>query len=83
MNIGSTAGSAFTTAASGINQGTDQVKRAAQEVVGASTSRPVEGTGKLSEAVTDLKQGERSVEANAKVLQAADRTLGSIIDVEA
>lgn len=83
MNIGSTAGSAFTTATAGINQSTDQVKRTAQEVIGATTTRPVEGSGKLAEATTDLKQAERSVETNAKVVQAADKTLGSIIDIEA
>lgn len=83
MNIGSTVGSAFTTAASGINQGTEQVKRAAQDVADATTTRPVEGADKLAKSTIDLKQGERSVEANAKTLQAADKTLGSIIDIEA
>ena len=83
MNIGSTAGSAFTTASAGISQGTEQVRRAAQDVVGATTERPVEGADKLAESATDLKQAERSVEANAKVLEAADKTLGSIIDIQA
>ena len=83
MNIGSTAGSTFTTATAGINQGTDQVRRAAQDVVGATTERPVEGPDKLAKAATDLKEGERTVEANAKVVEAADKTLGSIIDIQA
>jgi hypothetical protein len=83
MNIGSTTGSAFTTASAGISQGTEQVKRAAQDVVDATTERPVEGPDKLADAATDLKQAERSVEANAKVLKAADQTVGSIIDVQA
>lgn len=83
MNIGSTMGSALTTAATGINQGSEQVSRAAERVVEATTSRPVQGTGDIAEAMTDLKQGERSVEMNAKVMQAADKTLGSIIDIQA
>ncbi|WP_419811602.1 hypothetical protein [Bacterioplanoides sp.] len=83
MNIGSTTGSAFTTASAGISQGTDQVRRAAQDVVDATTERPVEGPDQLAQAATDLKEGERSVEANARVLEAEDRTLGSIIDIQA
>lgn len=83
MNIGSTAGSAFTSAAYAIDQGSSQVRRAAQDVVSASTTRPVESPGKLAESMTDLKEGEQMVQAGSKVMQAADRQLGSLIDVTA
>ncbi|MCA6065082.1 hypothetical protein [Thalassolituus marinus] len=83
MNIGSTTGSAYTTAAQTLNQGTSQVERAAQEVVDATTARPVEGTGKVASAMVDLKEAEVTTEAGAKVLQAADKSLGSLIDIEA
>ena len=52
MNIGSTAGSAFTTAAAAVSQGTEQVNRAARDVVDATTERPVEGVGKTEKALT-------------------------------
>ena len=42
MNIGSTAGSTFATAAYGVSQGTEQVAKAAQTVVETTTERPVE-----------------------------------------
>lgn len=83
MNIGSTAGSAFTTASYGVSQGADQVQRAAQDVAGASTARPVEGTANLASSMTDMKQGQQAVDANAKVIQAEDKKLGSLIDIEA
>jgi flagellar basal body rod protein FlgG len=80
MNIGSTTGSAFTTASYGVSQGSDQVQRAAQSVADATTQRPVEGTGKLAAAMTDMKQGQQAVDANAKVMQASDQQLGTLID---
>lgn len=83
MNIGSTAGSAFTTASYGVSQGTEQVQRAAQDVAGASTERPVEGVASLASSMTDMKQGQQAVDANAKVIQAEDKQLGSLIDIEA
>lgn len=83
MNIGSTAGSAFTTATYGVSQGNEQVQRAAQDVVDATTARPVEGTADLASSMTDMKQGQQAVDANAKVIQAADKQLGSLIDIEA
>ncbi len=83
MNIGSTTGSAFTSGAYAVDQGNVQVKRAAQDVVDATTSRPVEGVGNLSSAMTDLKQGEETVAAGSKVLEAADKQLGTLIDTQA
>ena len=83
MNIGSTAGSAFTSATYAIDQGNSQVRRAAQDVADAATVRPVESPGKLAESMTDLKEGEQMVQAGSKVLEAADRQLGSLIDIQA
>ncbi|MDF1762929.1 MAG: hypothetical protein P1U57_05930 [Oleibacter sp.] len=83
MNIGSTAGSSFTNAASNVVQVTEQVQRVAQDVADATTSRPVEGVGKLATAMTDLKQQEVQMSASVKVMQAADSNLGSLIDTNA
>ena len=83
MNIGSTAGSAFTTAAAAVSQGTEQVNRAARDVVDATTECPVEGVGKTEKALTELKQGEVAVSAGAKAIEAADKQIGSLIDTSA
>ncbi|MEK9765203.1 MAG: hypothetical protein VW274_01870 [Thalassolituus sp.] len=83
MNIGSTAGSTLTNASYGVSQANEQVTKAAQTVGETTTARPVEGTGDLASAMTDMKQGQQAVDANAKVMQAADRQLGSLIDIHA
>lgn len=83
MNIGSTTGSAFTSASYAIDQGMTQVRRAAQDVADATTERPVEGVGEASSAMVELREGENNVSAGAKVLQASDKTLGTLIDTQA
>lgn len=83
MNIGSTTGSAFMASGSAVVQATDQVYRAAQDVVDATTARPVEGAGDISSAMTDLKQGQQAVDANVKVLQAQNEALGSLLNTKA
>lgn len=83
MNIGSTTGSSFTSGTYAISQGVSQASRAAQEVVEATTTRPVEGVGELSKPMTDLKRAEHLVAAGGKVVQAADEQLGTLIDIKA
>ncbi|ASP38587.1 hypothetical protein CHH28_07820 [Bacterioplanes sanyensis] len=83
MNIGSTTGSAFTSATTGIAQGMEQVRQAAQQVNDATTTRPVQDAPEVSEGLVNLREGERQVEANAKVLEAADQQLGTLIDIQA
>lgn len=83
MNIGSTLGSTFTSGSYAISQGTSQAQRAAQDVVDATTGRPVEGVGDLSKPMTDLKQAEHLVKAGSKVIQAADTQTGTLLDIMA
>ena len=83
MNIGSTSGSSFSSASAGIQQSTEQVKEAAQQVVEATTARPAQGTVEVTDALLKLKEGEQGVEVNAKVLEAADKQIGTLLDIEA
>lgn len=83
MNIGSTSGSSFSIANAGIQQSTEQVKQASQQVVEATTARPAQGTVEVTDSLVKLKEGEQGVEANAKVLEAADKQIGSLLDIEA
>ncbi len=83
MNIGSTSGSSFTIATAGIQQSSEQVKQASQEVVAATTTRPTQGTVEVTDALLKLKEGEQGLAANAKVLAAADQQLGTLLDIKA
>jgi hypothetical protein len=83
MNIGSTSGSSFSIATAGVQQSTEQVKQAAQQVVEATTTRPAQGTVEVTDALLKLKEGEQGVAANAKVLESADKQIGSLLDIEA
>lgn len=83
MNLGSTSGSSFSIAAAGIQQSSEQVKQAAQQVVEATTARPAQGTVEVTDALVKLKEGEQGVAVNAKVVEAADKQIGSLLDIEA
>lgn len=83
MNLGSTTGSSFSIASAGIQQSTEQVKQAAQQVVEATTARPAQGTVEPTDALLKMKEGEQGVAANAKVLEASDKQIGSLLDVQA
>jgi hypothetical protein len=83
MNLGSTLGSSFSITSAGIQQNTEQVKQAAQQVVEATTARPAQGTVEVTDALVKLKEGEQGVALNAKVLEAADKQIGSLLDIKA
>jgi len=83
MNLGSTSGSSFSIATAGIQQSSEQVKQAAQQVVESTTARPAQGAVEVVDALLKLKAGEQGVEVNAKVLEAADNQIGSILDIKA
>ena len=83
MNLGSTSGSSFSIASAGIQQSTEQVKQAAQQVVEATTARPAQGTVEATDALLKLKEGEQGIAANAKVLEASEKQIGSLLDIQA
>jgi hypothetical protein len=83
MNIGSTSGSSFSIATAGIQQSSEQVKQSAQQVVEATTARPAQGTVEATEALVKLKEGEQGIAMNAKVLEAADKQVGTLLDIQA
>ena len=83
MNLGSTSGSSFNIASAGVQQNTEQVKQAAQQVVEATTARPAQGTVETTDALLKLKEGEQGVAANAKVLDTSEKQIGSLLDIQA
>lgn len=70
----------------GIQDGMIGMENAARKIARGGVDGPqgsAEGVGSLVEPMVDLKQYERSVEASAQVVKAADETLGTLLDVMA
>lgn len=83
MNIGSLSGSALSVGVAGVQQGLENATVAAQQVVGATTSRPAEPVQDIAKPLVDLKQSELQVQASAAVIKTADETLGTLLDITA
>lgn len=69
-----------TTALQGIQRSTQGLARSAADV--AKASRPGEKPN-MTRAIVELKQHEHAAKANMKTLAAAEKMLGSLLDVEA
>lgn len=67
-------GAGLDAAVAGMNKGIQKANDAA--------ARIARGAGD-SEALTDLTQSEHQVQASARSAEAADKTLGSLLDVKA
>lgn len=88
-------GGAMNAGLAGIQQGQQKLTQAAQEVASSGsgsvqTDRPVQPnqaatqTRKpdLADSLMDQKEGQRQVEASAKVVDTANQTLGSLVDIK-
>ncbi len=80
MQVGGLGG-AFSAGLAGIQKGQEQVTQAAQEVASATTQRPVQASQDIAKSLTDEKEGQQQVEASAKVVETANQTLGSLVDI--
>lgn len=83
MNIGSTVGSVMQSASAALPPTSEDIQKSTKQVEETSVDRPVEGVQALVKNVTDMKQGQQQIDANAKVAQAVDDTLGSLVDTQA
>lgn len=84
MNIGSTSGSSFVVPTQAMEQGTDQIKGAVHQIVSsATTERPVEEGGSVSEGMVDLQQGKQLVGAASRLIEAAESRLGTLVNTQA
>lgn len=68
------------TALQGIQRSTQGMARSAVEI--ARASKPGDRTN-MTRAIVELQQHENAAKANVKTLAAADRMLGSLLDVKA
>ena len=80
MGVGGIGG-AFNAGLAGIQKGQEQINQGAQEVASANTQRPVQATQDIAKSLTEEKQGQRQVEASAKVVDTANQTIGSLVDI--
>ena len=69
-----------TTALQGIQRSTQAMARSAAEI--ARASKPGEQPN-MTRAIIELKQHEHAAKANIKTLAAAEKMLGSLLDVQA
>lgn len=69
----------------GMQTGLNQTQRAALDIARAGTVVPEsnETPVDITEALVNLKLGERQVEASAAVIRTADDILGTLIDTRA
>ena len=88
-------GGAMNAGLAGIQQGQQKLTQAAQEVASAgtgsaNTDRPVQPNQAatpsqntdLAKSLLDQEEGQRQVEASAKVVDTANQTLGSLVDIK-
>lgn len=73
--------SAMNSALLGIQKGLGGMERDAAQVASAGTSNGGDPATDLTQAMVELQSNRLQVEAAAKVMKAADETLGSIIDI--
>ncbi len=66
----------------GVQNGVRKVEQAADEVAKSGTTGSLD-PAELASSLIDLKQGESQVKASARVIEAEDRILGSLLDIKA
>ncbi len=66
----------------GLQRSQDNMSQAASDIAQASTQTN-QGANRLQDGLIALKSSELEAQANAKVIAASDRTLGSLIDIKA
>ncbi len=72
-------GNAFAAGLSSVQSGQQRVDQAGAEIASARSG----ASDALADHLVDLRRGQHEVEAGAKVIQAADETLGTLIDIRA
>ncbi len=82
MQVGQSGSGALAAGLAGVQRGEQKVTQAAQDVVSATTDRPVSQTSDIARPLAEQQEGRRQVEASAKVVEAAQQTLGSLIDIK-
>lgn len=72
--------SAFASGVQGLQRATQRADEASFKIAQAGTTKPEQD---VVEPLVELKQAELQASASAKVVETADRVLGSLLDVKA
>ncbi|WEJ72762.1 hypothetical protein [Pseudomonas sp. PSE14] len=72
-------GNAFAAGLNSVQSGQQRVDQAGAGIASARSG----ASDALADHLVDLRRGQHEVEAGAKVIQAADETLGTLIDIRA
>ncbi len=74
-------GNAFSAGLAGVQTGQRRVDQAGSDIANAGARTA--SSDALTDHLVDLRRGQHEVEAGAKVIQAADETLGTLLDIRA
>jgi hypothetical protein len=73
-------GSVFGNGVMGVQKGLGTLNKASAQIARVGVSE--DPTGDITKGAIGLMQGKLQVQASAKVLETANKTIGSIIDIE-
>lgn len=74
-------GNAFSVGLASVQTGQRRVDQAGSDIANAGARTA--SSDALTDHLVDLRRGQHEVEAGAKVIQAADETLGTLLDIRA
>lgn len=72
--------SAFASGVEGFQRATQRAAEASEQIAQAGTTKPDQD---LVKPLVELKQAEQQAGASAKVVETADKVLGSLLDIRA
>lgn len=75
--------SAFANGALGLQRGSQQITQASRDIASSTVDSHVsafQGGVNVTDALTDLQEGAINTQASAKVISAANDTLGTLLD---
>lgn len=84
MDVGSASGSAVTQGIIGMQRSQAEISKSAQQIVQAGTTeRDSPARNDVTESVVNIKAQTQVFDASAKIVKAADETIGTLLNAKA
>lgn len=84
MDIGSASGSAVTQGLIGMQRSQAEISKSAQQIVKAGTTeRDNPASNDVAESIVNIKAQTQVFDASAKIVKAADETIGTLLNAKA
>lgn len=84
MDVGSATGSAVTQGIIGMQRSQAEISKSAQQIVKAGTTeRDNPAKNDIAEQVVNIKAQTQVFDASAKIVKAADETIGTLLNAKA